>query len=181
MRSLRMRTRVALGAAVALTVGCGSGSNSASVTTQPQATTIASATPPGGSGSGTPVAKAADSSLGKIVVNVNGMTLYAFDSDTKDKSACTNGCTATWPPLTATGTPTGIGLTAGDFATITRDDGTQQVSLHGHPLYTYAPDAKPGDTKGQGKLGLWHVVGTDGNPVTTASSGASSTTSHSGY
>src|SRR5260221_6884427 len=48
-------------------------------------------------------AMTADSSLGKILVDANGMTLYTFDKDTKGAtmSACTDKCIAAWPPLVA--------------------------------------------------------------------------------
>jgi predicted lipoprotein with Yx(FWY)xxD motif len=50
----------------------------------------------------------------------------------------------------------------GHVGTITRDDGTRQVTLNGLPLYTFAGDAAAGDTTGQGKQGFWWAVATDG-------------------
>ena len=86
----------------------------------------------------------------KLVAGSNGMTVYTFTKDVKDsgKSNCSGGCATTWPPLTVTGTPTaGAGVT-GKLATITRDDGTTQVTYNGLPLYFFSGDTAPGDGKG---------------------------------
>ena len=85
-----------------------------------------------------------------LVAGSNGMTVYTFAKDTKDsgKSACNAGCIDKWPALTATGTPSaGAGVT-GTLATITRDDGTTQVTYNGLPLYFYIGDKAPGDANG---------------------------------
>ena len=115
--------------------------------------------------------KTAKTSLGAVVVNGAGRTLYEFDKDTKGsgKSACNAGCIGLWPAVTASGTPTVTGVT-GTVGTITRDDGTKQVTLNGRPLYTYAGDSKPGDTTGQGYMGIWWVVGPNGAEMTAAPS-----------
>jgi predicted lipoprotein with Yx(FWY)xxD motif len=92
-------------------------------------------------------------SIGTVLVaGSNGMTVYNFENDTKDsgKSACLSGCIGTWPPLTvaAGATPTaGTGVT-GKLGTITRDDGTLQVTYNGLPLYFFANDKAPGDANG---------------------------------
>ena len=87
-----------------------------------------------------------------IVASANGMTVYTFANDVKDsgKSACTGGCIAKWPALTvASGaTPTGDTGVTGKIATITRDDGTIQVTYNGLPLYFFASDKAPGDANG---------------------------------
>ena len=108
------------------------------------------------------------STLGTILADAKGDTLYVFMKDSGTTSACSGGCASAWPPLTGATTP-GKGLDAEDFATITRDGGTQQVTFYGHPLYTFAGDAAPGDTTGQGSNGVWYVVGADGKPIETAS------------
>jgi predicted lipoprotein with Yx(FWY)xxD motif len=87
-----------------------------------------------------------------LVAGSNGMTLYTFASDTagSGKSACSGGCLQTWPALTvpAGTTPTAGSGVAGTLGTITRDDGTIQVTYNGLPLYFYAGDHAPGDTNG---------------------------------
>ena len=92
------------------------------------------------------------------------MTLYEFKADTAEKSACTAGCTDTWPPFVATITPD-AGTAAGDFATFTRDDGAKQVTYKGHQVYHYAADQSAGETGGQGIGGKWFVIGKDGAPI----------------
>jgi predicted lipoprotein with Yx(FWY)xxD motif len=176
------RTRIHLaGAALAVMAalvlaGCGDDSSSSSATTTAKATTTTAM------GSSTTAASGADatvkvasSDLGKILVDAKGMTLYAFTPDTATTSACTGGCAAAWPPLAATGTPTGDGVT-GDITVIDRPDGTKQVVVAGHPLYTFASDAAAGDTTGQGSGGKWFVVSADGSLVKGAAGAGSSTT-----
>jgi predicted lipoprotein with Yx(FWY)xxD motif len=87
-----------------------------------------------------------------LVAGSNGLTVYNFSQDVKDsgKSACGTGCIDTWPPLTvaAGGTPTGGTGVTGKLATITRDDGSLQVTYNGLPLYFFKNDKAPGDANG---------------------------------
>jgi predicted lipoprotein with Yx(FWY)xxD motif len=129
----------------------------------------------------------AKSSLGSILVDSSGRTLYLFKADVDDKSACAGACASAWPPLLATGKPTaGTGVTASKLGTITRSDGKRQVTYNGHPLYTFIKDTKPGQTTGQGVTAFgaaWFAMTSAGDeasaPASSASSGASS--SSSGY
>jgi predicted lipoprotein with Yx(FWY)xxD motif len=85
-----------------------------------------------------------------LVAGSNGMTVYTFTKDVKDsgKSACNTGCIDKWPALTSTAAPTaGTGVT-GKLGTITRDDGSTQVTYNGLPLYFFANDKAPGDANG---------------------------------
>src|ERR1700730_2358590 len=78
----------------------------------------------------------ANNSLGSILVDSTGRTVYLFKADSGTSSACSGACATAWPPLLATGTPTaGTGPTASKLGTITRSDGKQQVTYNGHPLY----------------------------------------------
>jgi predicted lipoprotein with Yx(FWY)xxD motif len=104
----------------------------------------------------------AGSSLGTIFVDGAGRTLYTWDRDSGGQSSCTGSCAATWPPLvlpagvTAPVAGTGVSL----LTTVPRpDDATKlQVVWDGKPLYYYAGDTAPGDVKGDGVGGTWHVV-----------------------
>ena len=139
------------------------------------ATAAASASAPAASESTAPSMAAAgpvtinlaDNPLGKILVDGSGRTLYVFLADSGGASACNDKCATAWPPLVSDGSaPTlGAGLDAGDFATISRTDGATQVTFYGMPLYSFASDSAPGDTKGQGLLSKWYVVGADGKPI----------------
>jgi len=106
--------------------------------------------------------------LGSILVDGKGMTLYVFDKDEKDKSNCSGGCLKNWPPFTVADESTkvtGEGVTA-TFATIESADGTYQVTVNGMPLYYYIKDVNPHDTVGQAVGDVWWVVGPDGSKIT---------------
>jgi predicted lipoprotein with Yx(FWY)xxD motif len=86
--------------------------------------------------------------------------LYTFKKDTTPgKSVCNGDCATNWPPLLApAGAPTaGAGVT-GALATIKRDDGTDQVTYNGVPLYYFAGDSKAGDSSGQGVGNIWFIA-----------------------
>lgn len=106
---------------------------------------------------------------GQALVNGDGMSLYAFSIDTGGTSACTGDCAAEWIPLASQGTPAaGDGVDATLLGTITRDDGTMQVTYNGHPLYTFVDDTAPGDANGQGMDdfdGIWNLVSPAGEPI----------------
>jgi predicted lipoprotein with Yx(FWY)xxD motif len=133
------------------------------------------------------IVKVANSDLGAILTDAGGRTLYAFTKDGKGtgRSACAGECIATWPAMTASGTPlAGGGADAALLATIQRDDGTAQVSYNGWPLYLFGGDGQPGQTLGQGMNGVWFVVSPQGKLIrgaggagsggdSTGSSGAS--------
>ena len=107
--------------------------------------------------------KTADNAtLGEIVVDGAGLTVYTWDRDTSATSGCTGGCAGTWPAvLVPDGTPTPIpadGVTGTLASSARSDGGGNQLTLDGKPLYRYAADAAPGDAKGDGVGGVWHVV-----------------------
>lgn len=130
--------------------------------------------------SGTVTVRVASSPLGTILRTGKGATLYEFTADKVGKSTCTGACATTWPPLTvAGGAHLSTAASVGKLTTITRPDGTKQVAINGHPLYTYAGDTSPGMTAGQGVEGTWFVVSANGALIRKAapkapSSGASS-------
>jgi predicted lipoprotein with Yx(FWY)xxD motif len=107
----------------------------------------------------------AKTGLGSVLVGPNGMTLYMFLPDTATTSACTGSCAGAWPPLTGDLPTVGAGLDASKFGSITRADGTKQVTFNGHPVYYYGGDKAAGDTNGQGIGTKWYVLGADGNPI----------------
>ena len=95
------------------------------------------------------------------VVGPNGHSLYVFDNDSAGTSACNGGCADNWPLLlvTGSGTPVAAGVCCpGELGTITRDDGSRQVTLAGRLLYYYAADTDAGDTYGDGSGGVWHLA-----------------------
>lgn len=163
-----------LGLGGLLLAACGGGGSSVSSpgTTAKTPSTTAKAT------SGT--VNVADSKLGKILVDANGRTLYAFDHDTPTTSACTtaNGCAGLWPPLMASSPAAGSGVTASMLSVLA---GGSQVVYNGHPLYTFAQDTAPGDVKGQNFAGnIWHVVSPAGQTITAALPASTPATSSGG-
>jgi predicted lipoprotein with Yx(FWY)xxD motif len=162
--------------AAALTLAaCGSSSSGSS---QTSASTAAATTASQSGAAGAAVVKtASNANVGATVLtNASGMTLYTLSGERDGKLICTStACLHVWHPVTVTAavTPTGVS----SLATVTRSDGTVQVTYKGQPLYTFAQDTAPGQDNGQGlkDVGTWSVVKVAGAaPSTPASSQSSS-------
>lgn len=149
----------------------------AACSSQPGAATTGPTTAATGSANGTGLQLAVrqDSTLGSFVAGADGRSLYVFTKDSGGTSACTGDCATNWPPLvvaSAAAATAGTGVT-GALATITRADGTLQLTLGGRPLYYFAADKAAGDVKGQGVGGIWFLAAPSGEPVGGAGAGAS--------
>jgi predicted lipoprotein with Yx(FWY)xxD motif len=167
---MKRSSLIPIGAApllVAALAGCGSagsayGNNATAASTPPTAAAAAK---------GRALA-VHSTSLGKILVDSKGRTLYAFGHDLKNKSRCSGACAMNWPPALAPKKPkVGAGVSAAKLRVIKRSDGGRQLSYAGHPLYRFSLDSAPGDMKGQGLNafgGVWHVVSPAGKVVTHA-------------
>jgi predicted lipoprotein with Yx(FWY)xxD motif len=160
----------------ALTVAlaaCGGNDDGASGTAAPAApeTTAAPATTAAQEAGGATVA-VASSSLGDILVDAEGRTLYAFTKDKGDQSACSGECATSWPALTGTASA-GTGAQASLLSTSMQANGTSQVTYDGRPLYYFAGDAKAGDTNGQAVGNVWFVLAADGALVQKKAAGGS--------
>lgn len=118
---------------------------------------------------------AAAGGLNPVVVNGAGFTLYRFDKDSADpsRSHCTGDCAKTWPPVLIQ--PDGRvfvdGVDGSRVGVVRRDDGTLQVTIGGRPVYRFAGDTAPGQTKGQGVGGTWFGVTPDGGRATESAQG----------
>ncbi|WP_037606810.1 COG4315 family predicted lipoprotein [Streptacidiphilus rugosus] len=175
---------VGMVAVAACSSGCSSSGTTASSTspagTSASTTTTGSAVPSGSAATptgGAATVKTASSPLGQILVDGSGRTLYLFKADTGTTSTCNGSCAQAWPPQTTTGKPSSSGVTASQVGTTTRTDHSTQVTYHGHPLYYFAEDTKPGQTNGQGVNAFgasWYVVSPSGTPVTSAASASAS-------
>jgi|GEM_PF-3599071 len=127
-------------------------------------TGAASATPPCGGASPAPTTNLAvdirPSTAKGDYLAVKGMSLYVFDQDSATTSACTGQCAITWPPLVlkAGETLTGPDQIKSQLGLFTRPDGSRQVTYKGRQLYYYQQDVAPGDTKGDGLGGVWHLA-----------------------
>jgi len=123
----------------------------------------------GGQG-GVPMLQVADNAtLGKILTDDKGGTLYAFKTDQPGQSMCTGTCAQNWPPLTVAqgAQPQASADVTGKLNVIQRSDGSSQVTINDMPLYYFKNDAQPGDTKGQGVGNNWYVISPAGEMITT--------------
>jgi predicted lipoprotein with Yx(FWY)xxD motif len=158
--------RAALLAALTVAVAaCGGDDDAGSGTAATAAPTTAAAQETDGA-----TVAVASSSLGDILVDAEGRTLYAFTKDQGDQSVCSGECATNWPALTGTATP-GTGAQAGLLSTSTQANGSSQVTYGGRPLYHFAGDSKPGDLNGQGVGNVWFAVTADGELVKAKATG----------
>ncbi|MFE6050997.1 hypothetical protein ACFQ6N_09590 [Kitasatospora sp. NPDC056446] len=164
-RTRRAAVMAAAGiAAVTLIAGCGSSgggkSGAPSMSTTPGSSSSTSSPGSASAPASATLQTANDPKLGTIVTDSAGFTLYRFDQDESNpsESYCNGSCSTIWPPEHAAGNVTVKGIDSKLVGTVTRSDGTKQVTLNGWPVYRYSPDAKPGDTKGQGVGGTWFAV-----------------------
>ena len=159
--------------AAVLVAGCGGGSSAPSAAATPPAASPAA----NSAASSTPTVRVANGSLGRILVDAHGRTVYLFKQDKGTKSTCNGACAQAWPPVTVSGKPTaGTGANASLVGTTKRSDGKTQVTYHGHPLYRFQGDQSRGDTKGQGVVafgGAWFVVSPSGTQVSSHAAKAS--------
>jgi predicted lipoprotein with Yx(FWY)xxD motif len=146
--------------ALALTSACGASGGTA-------------AAAPSTSNGSAPLANSS-TDLGTILVDGQGRTVYEFANDSRNKSTCDGVCAQEWPPVMAPDTlPSSLPDVPGELGSTTRDDGGRQLTIAGHPLYTFSGDGEPGQTNGQGITlngGVWNVVSPAGSPVQAGSS-----------
>ncbi len=167
---------VPLAAALLAAAACGSSASSSSPASGgAAASSAASASPAGAAGSAT-VIKTTSGSAGTFLTDGSGRTVYEFAKDAMNQSSCTGACAAAWPPVTTTGAATvSGGANASDVGTLTRSDGTKQVTYNGHALYYFAGDSSAGQTNGQGIDGFgakWWLLTPSGSIITTAAGGS---------
>lgn len=177
----RMPMPVKLGipvAAALMAAACGSaGASQPAASGSPAASGAAAAASPAASGSAGASATAAvittrSGSAGAFLTDGTGRAVYLWSKDSMNMSACSGACIGAWPPVPAKGKVTVSGSAkASDLGTITRSDGTKQVTYDGHPLYYFVGDSGPGTTKGQGSDGFgakWWLVAPSGTEITSS-------------
>ena len=159
-----MRRTITALAAMALVLGaCGAGEAGDTATTAgPPGTTTAPPTTTTQPDAAT--VQVAPSSLGEILVDADGRSLYLFMPDAQGESTCYDACESNWPPLTVEGIA-GDGVEAALLGTTERTDGSVQVTYNGWPLYHFGGDAAAGDTNGQGLNDVWFVVSPTGEAI----------------
>lgn len=156
---------MALAAAVlALTAACGGGGSDTAGTSS--------------TGGAASVLRPEDGALGRILVDRRGRTVYLFAKDAAGTSSCTGACATNWPPVVAPEPlPSSVPGVTAELGATTRDDGSAQLTVADHPVYTFSGDTEPGQTNGQGLTldgGLWTVVSPAGDPVRGSGEGPTS-------
>jgi predicted lipoprotein with Yx(FWY)xxD motif len=184
-----VKVGVPLAAAALLAAACSSGGGSSSAAT-PASSSPAAASSGNAAASSSLIISTASSSAGPVLINGTGRAVYVWAKDAKDMSACTGACASAWPPVQPTGTVTAaLSAASSDLGTITRSDGTKQVTYDGHPLYYFSGDSGSGQANGQGSDSFgakWWLVTPSGAEVTasvtsfTPSGGSSSTPAPAG-
>lgn len=158
-------------AAVAL-VAAGCASASGSSPGRSAAPSAAKAAPPPSASAPTAAGAvmAGHTSLGTVLTDRRGITVYLFEKDAGTVSSCYGACASAWPPVTAAAGQLTVGAGANQtlLGTTTRTGGKTQLTYAGHPLYYFVGDSKPGDTTGQGLQnfgGGWDVLTPAGQKV----------------
>jgi predicted lipoprotein with Yx(FWY)xxD motif len=168
MNTKTSRLAVALAAVSLVLAGCAGSTTDSGSTSDSGGSSSASATPsPSASAESSADLKVASTTLGDVVVDGKGMTVYFFDKDTAGSgtSACAGQCLVNWPPVPpAAATPAVDGVT-GELGTITATDGSTQITLNGLPLYYFKGDSAPGDVNGQAVQNIWWVVSPTGEAI----------------
>jgi len=169
----------ALAISAVVLAGCGSSSSSSAssgATAAAAGTTAASSTTSAAPAAAAVTIGTTTGKDGTYLTGSDGRVVYLWVADSGGKSACSGACAHAWPPVE--GTPSaGSGVTSADLGTITRSDGSKQVTYKGHPLYYFIADKSAGDTKGQGSNSFgakWWLVAPSGSAITAAPSKPSS-------
>jgi predicted lipoprotein with Yx(FWY)xxD motif len=178
---MRNLVKLSIPAVAALLLLAACGSSSPSNTTSSAAANVKPAAQTSSS-SGAMVKTVSNATLGTVLTDSQGMTLYHLSGERNGKFICTSAtCLGVWHPLVApsSGAPSGSGVSS--LGSVKRSDGTTQVTYKGAPLYTFVQDKQAGETNGQGikDVGTWSAATTSSTaaaPSVTAapeSSGAS--------
>lgn len=169
---MRIRTLTGLTVAGAtLLAACGGGGGSSAAPATPATPRHATDT-----GSGGTAVAVRSTSLGNVLVDAQGRTLYGFTNDVNGTSTCTGGCATIWPALTVTaGWNAGAGADRSTFHTVGTGS-SMQLATAKWPLYRYAGDNKPGDVNGEGIQGRWFAVAPDGSLIKAPAASTSAPT-----
>jgi predicted lipoprotein with Yx(FWY)xxD motif len=143
-------------------------------------TAAAAGSPAANGGTGAKEITVRSTDVGKALVDEHGRTMYAFAADSKGQSRCAGSCLTYWPPVSGAEKAHVAKQVHAVVGSITRKDGSTQLTVAGYPVYTYVGDSAPGQATGQGTNlsgGLWWVVAPDGTWIkTAAASGGSGNT-----
>ena len=156
---------LAVAATAVLTLSACGGNSTTASDAAPQATAAAA-----------PGLHVASTSLGRVLVDASGRTVYLLTADGPNHSTCSSSCLQFWPAV-APGDHAGVTAKVGSTAT---PAGPMTATVAGHPLYTFSGDQGPGDVNGEGLQdfgGIWYAVSPSGAAVTAAASSPSASSS----
>lgn len=139
-------------ALLALVAGCASSSPSAKPAAGAGSATARSTPAVSGSAS---ALKTMSTSIGTVLVDASGRTVYELVGDTAAHQTCTGGCLAIWPPVETNGS---------------------QIIVNGHPAFTFAGDKSARQTTGQNvtnQWGRWLALDASGNPISSPAAASS--------
>ncbi|QWZ09339.1 hypothetical protein KRR39_06040 [Nocardioides panacis] len=146
----------------------------------PSTTSSSAGSSPAASGA---VLAPAHTTLGTVLVDHSGRTVYLLTADTPGHSSCTAQCLAYWPsvaPTSSTTPPPGVSAPVGSAKVA---GGGSTVTVGGWPVYTFVQDSAPGDVKGEGVKsfgGVWYAVSPSGHAVMPGAA-ASPSSGRGGY
>ena len=188
VRVRRSRPSLAAGlaavAAAALLAACSSGGSTASAAGGPGGASQS------GSAGGTLLSTRQVSGAGTVLTDQPGMTVYEAQQEVGGKIFCTGTCLSFWFPVTVGQgvTPTAASSVTGKLGTVTRPGGGAQLTINGHPLYTFKQDTSPGSDKGNNysdhfgsQSFTWHALTTAGVAAPTGASTSGSTPASNSY
>jgi predicted lipoprotein with Yx(FWY)xxD motif len=135
----------------------------------PSSSSMTGAGTTSGTGAKTVALTIKSTTIGQVLTDAKGDTLYWYSKDTKDgPSTCTGACLTAWPAVLGQAVAAPGVKFAGQLGDVTDAGGAIQATYNGYPLYTYKEDMAPGDTTGNGAGGVWHAI--TGSTLTAASS-----------
>jgi predicted lipoprotein with Yx(FWY)xxD motif len=169
MTTKRMIGGLVLGAA--LLAGCGSSSSKTS-----SGATDGTSTGSDEPGAALAVAKAG--SLGDVLVDGRGRTVYVLTADGTTNAPCddASGCTKAWPDVSL---PDGVTAAKAGDGVDSSLLGAKKVGAETYPtykgwlLYEFSGDSKSGQANGEGIKsfgGTWYALDAKGMPITSSSS-----------
>lgn len=181
-RHLPLGAGLAAAAAAVLLAACSSGGNTA------PASGGTGGTSQNGGASGSMLATSQVSGIGTALTDQSGMTVYEAQQEAGGKIMCTGSCLSFWMPVTVSqgATPHAAGTVTGKLGTIKRPDtGAAQLTVNGHPLYTFKQDSGPGSAMGNnfsdnfgGQSFTWHALTASGAAASTGAGSSSTSTSN---
>lgn len=110
----------------------------------------------------------------KVLVSASGLPVYILSGDSASHPKCAKSqCLAAWPAVRTKSMHPSLGKGVKGKVGVWHHNHMNQVTLNGHPLYTYSADS-PGAATGQGLKsfgGTWWLLTASGSPMGQSSGG----------